>query len=123
MSSIAQVSIKRRKERITAYSSAWGLERTRSSAKEARIQLNIAADTQLQHAATLIYRRADDGTVFAFYYLDGWCYDIVGTEHTNRGYPCTVRLPVDNNQSEALATMERHVASYAGPGLRKTVQA
>lgn len=123
MAILPAITIKRKQGNITASTTAGYLERTADTLKEAKTALGYAIDVQLRMASHRTYRRADDGTMFCLHYFDGWAYDIVGTAHLDRGFPTTTSFPIEVGHAEALATMERHVAAYAGPRLRKQVSA
>lgn len=72
----------------------------------ANLSHKIAAQDHYSHVR--VYRWASNGALFTLYYAHGWAYDIVKPGN-NEACSCFMST---RSQSEALATMERHVAQY-----------
>lgn len=92
----------------------YGIARRGPSPRVLHKEIRIAIRRQLHLARTRAYRWASDGTAFVLYYADGWCYDIIGKAHADRGEPTTCRLngPERTEYGSALKVMQKHVDGY-----------
>lgn len=81
---------------------------TGKSREEAVANLASKLELQERHGHTRIYRWAKDGTLFTLYWAHSWGYDIIKKGSTSASSCFLSTL----SQTEAMATMERHVEQY-----------